>query len=80
MTKDLTIRKIALLNTIAYGVVLMKAILIGFNPGVFVNYLATFSLYYIINKKRIGVSKPECVIEERDNDGNSPLVNSNPGV
>lgn len=50
-TKDLIIRKIALLNTISYGIVLMKAILIGFNPGVFVNYLTTFAVYYIISKQ-----------------------------
>lgn len=80
MTKDLVIRKIALLNTVAYGVVLMKAILIGFNPGVFVNYLATFSLYYIINKKRIGVRKPRYVIEKRDSDVSAPVVDSNSGL
>lgn len=79
-TKNLIIRKIALLNLIAYGVVLMKAILIGCNPGVMVNYFAIFSLYYIINKKRIGVRKPRCVIEKRDSDVSAPVVDSNSGL
>lgn len=83
MTKNLTIRKISLLNLTAYAAVLMKAILIGFNPGVFINYLATFSLYYIINKERgrIGAPVPSAkTLTKTETDVNSPLVNSNPGV
>ena len=52
MTEDLGIKKIALLNATAYYLVLMKAILIGFNPGVMINYLVTFGLYYAIMKQR----------------------------
>ncbi len=83
MTKNLIIRKISLLNFIAYMVVLMKAILIGCNPGVVINYLATFSLYYIINKERgrIGAPVPSAkTLTKTETDGNSPIVNRNTGV
>lgn len=40
------IRSIIILNFISYFLVLFKAILIGYNPGVFVNYLCMFSIYY----------------------------------
>ena len=49
ITKDLELRRIALFNLITYSIVLMKAILIGFSPGGFINYLVTFSLYYCLN-------------------------------
>lgn len=61
MTEDISIKRISLFNTITYFMLLMKAILIGYNPGVFVNYLVTFSLYYYIAKskqeKRINIKK-----------------------
>jgi len=52
MTKDVSLKRIALFNTICYFILLVKAILIGFNPGVFVNYLVTFSLYYFLSEER----------------------------
>lgn len=45
-------KKIAVFNIVCYGFLLLKAILLGFNPGVFINYLITFSLYYYIRKER----------------------------
>lgn len=61
MTEDISIKRISLFNTITYFMLLIKAILIGYNPGVFVNYLVTFSLYYYIAKskqeKRINIKK-----------------------
>lgn len=53
MTQNESMKKIAIFNVISYFIVMMKAILIGYNPGVFVNYLATFSLYYYISKEHI---------------------------
>lgn len=57
LTKNSSVKKIALFNTLSYYLVMLKAILIGYNPGVMVNYLATFSLYYVLmrNKKSIMV-------------------------
>ncbi len=52
-SKNPEIRMISIFNLIAYGLVLMKAILIGFNPGVFVNYLSIFSIYYCMNKHKL---------------------------
>ena len=52
MTRDVSLKRIALFNTVCYFVLLVKAILIGFNPGVFVNYLVTFSLYYFLMEER----------------------------
>lgn len=52
ITKNNSLKKIAMFNTIVYFMLLMKAILIGFNPGVFVNYLVTFSLYYYISEEK----------------------------
>lgn len=52
MTRDIAIKKISLFNTITYFALLMKAILIGYNPGVFINYLVTFSLYFYIWKEK----------------------------
>ena len=48
MTTDLLIKRIALFNFLSYIVVMMKAILLGYNPGVFVNYMIIFSIYYCI--------------------------------
>ena len=54
LTHDVSIKKICLFNTVTYFMLLMKAILIGYNPGVFVNYLVTFSIYfYIYGKKNV---------------------------
>lgn len=44
--KDTNIRSILILNIVSYFIVLFKAILIGYNPGVFVNYLCVFAIYY----------------------------------
>lgn len=44
--KDKCIRSMLMLNILSYFIVLFKAILIGYNPGVFVNYLCTFAIYY----------------------------------
>ena len=52
MTNDVSIKRITLFNTVSYFLLLMKAILIGFNPGVFINYLVTFSIYYYIWKEK----------------------------
>lgn len=49
LTNDYQLKRIAIFNLIAYFIVMMKAILLGFNPGCFINYLSTFSLYYCIN-------------------------------
>lgn len=47
-TKNRVVRSIVVFNVIAYLVVEFKAILIGFNPGVMVNYIMCFSLYYYL--------------------------------
>lgn len=44
--KDANIKSIVILNIVSYFIVLFKAILIGYNPGVFVNYLCIFAIYY----------------------------------
>lgn len=50
MSSDISIKRISLFNTISYYVVLMKAILLGSNPGTFVLYYSTFCMYYYIRK------------------------------
>lgn len=52
LTHDDSIKRICLFNTVTYFMLLMKAILIGYNPGVFVNYLVTFSIYFYIWKEK----------------------------
>lgn len=47
-TKNRIIRSIVVFNIIAYLIVEVKAILIGYSPGVMVNYIMTFSLYYYL--------------------------------
>ena len=57
-TTNTIIRRISIFNLFSYVLVLMKAILIGFNPGVFINYTATFCLYYCLyNNKHIAEKK-----------------------
>lgn len=51
-SKNQEIKIISLFNSLTYGLVLMKAILIGYNSGGFVNYLMTFSLYYCMYKNK----------------------------
>ena len=53
ISKNISIKQIALFNTISYFLVQMKAILIGYNPGVFVNYLVAFTLYYYLWKETV---------------------------
>lgn len=49
--KDSNIKSIVILNIVSYFIVLFKAILIGFNPGVFVNYLCVFTINYYCNNR-----------------------------
>ena len=51
--RDKTVKFIAVLNLVAYAFLMMKAILLGYNPGVFINYLVTFSLYYYARKDNV---------------------------
>lgn len=55
--RDKNIRSIIFLNVISYFVVLFKAILIGYNPGIFINYLMTFSIYYFCYKSKVEMLK-----------------------
>ena len=48
ISEDISVKRIALFNTISYYVVLIKAILLGSNPGTFVIYYSTFCIYYFI--------------------------------
>lgn len=50
-TKDAFIKSIVLFNAISYLIVMFKAILIGYNPGVFVNYFTTALVYFYVRKK-----------------------------
>lgn len=59
ISRNVSVRQIALFNVISYFLVQMKAILIGYNPGVFVNYLMTFTLYYYVWKERNAYSDPK---------------------
>lgn len=43
---DIYIKSIVVLNIISYFIVQFKAILIGYNPGVFINYLVLFAVQY----------------------------------
>lgn len=53
--KDVGIKSILILNLVSYFLVSFKAILIGYNPGVFINYLCVFSVYYyILNNNKGG--------------------------
>ncbi len=49
---DDQLRRICLFNTISYLIVLIKAILLGYNPGSFVIYYFTFCSYYLIWKQK----------------------------
>lgn len=49
-TKNSFVKSLIILNVASYVIVLLKAILIGYNPGVFVNYLSTALVYYFSNK------------------------------
>lgn len=53
MSKDIYIKSIVLFNIFSYFLVLFKAILIGYNPGIFINYLVIFSIYYYNNKTKL---------------------------
>lgn len=48
-------KKIILLNAIAYYVVQVKAILIGYNPGVFLTYLTTFVILFYSKKNTFAI-------------------------
>ena len=50
-SKDKSMINIAVFNFICYAFLLLKAILLGYNPGVFINYLITFSMYYYMKKR-----------------------------
>lgn len=52
MTNNVYYRSIVLLNVISYFAVLFKAVLIGYNPGIFINYFCTFALYFFIREKK----------------------------
>lgn len=51
--KNKFIRSIILLNVISYAIVMLKAILIGYNPGVFINYISTAFIYYYMKVNNI---------------------------
>ncbi|NLP46839.1 MAG: hypothetical protein GX347_07370 [Epulopiscium sp.] len=44
--RDVDYRFVTIFNMVAYFVVQLKAILIGYNPGIFITYLITFSILY----------------------------------
>ncbi len=61
LSTELLVKRITLLNFLSYAAVLMKAILLGYNPGVFVNYTVIFSIYYCMsNKKHKKCLTPPC--------------------
>lgn len=51
LTKNKYYRSIIVLNIASYFIVMLKAILIGYNPGVFASYCSSFGLYYFFNIK-----------------------------
>ena len=52
MTDNTKIKSIVVFNFVAYAFLLMKAILLGYNPGVFVNYYVTFALYFYLKRDK----------------------------
>ena len=52
MTDNTKIKSIVVFNFVAYAFLLMKAILLGYNPGVFVNYYVTFVLYFYLKRDK----------------------------
>lgn len=52
LSKKKSIQMISVFNIVAYYIVLVKAILLGSNPGSFVIYFTTFALCYYIRKEK----------------------------
>jgi len=49
---DVDMRSLLILNLASYFMVLFKAILIGYNPGVFVTYLCVSAIYYYADRNK----------------------------